>query len=362
MLREYINRKIRENEECTIELEGDIKKLQDQKKELEKHIKIIEDENNDGSEIFSPRNHREQNLDKLKHYREDMERVSQETEEKLCKLSEAKKKKSEYESMLKEAERNYQEEKERYSDISLQTEDQNQGVKTEKDQDEEREQKRQPEDEQTDADAGRQADEDSQAEDQSQSLQEEGNQADEGENQTDRRQIEYLEGESESIKEQESPQDGKLVSGEEKDSLTEIQNKEEQEIQPAYEGQESHPTDMDTKRIIQKSIEEIVKRIEVEKNPHSGQTKNSQEKYDTGQSRNRNFLERADKNNNLDEIEIKSGELIVLESERKKEKEFLEKVKKSIDLSYIYSGNRNKCRGELIKVKKMIEDYIASIE
>ena len=88
MLREYISKKIKESEDNVTELEGDIKKNQDKKRELEKLIKILEEENNDGSEIFSPRNHREQNLDKLRHYQEELENVSRETLEKANRLSE----------------------------------------------------------------------------------------------------------------------------------------------------------------------------------------------------------------------------------------------------------------------------------
>ena len=124
MLREYISRKIRENEELAMDLESDIKKLQARKKELEKLIRIIEDENNDGSEIFSPRNHREQNFDRLKQYQEDVENVSRETSEKIDRLSEAKKKGSEYKSMLEEAEKNHLEEDKKYSGLDDQIKEQ----------------------------------------------------------------------------------------------------------------------------------------------------------------------------------------------------------------------------------------------
>ena len=64
----------------------------------------------------------------------------------------------------------------------------------------------------------------------------------------------------------------------------------------------------------------------------------------------------------MNEIEVKSAELIVLESERRKEKDFLERVRESIELCYENSGRKNKCKNELRKVKRMIEEYISSIE
>ena len=124
MLREYINRKIRENEDIVMDMENDIKKLRSRKKELEKLIEVLEDENNDGSEIFSPRNHREENINKLNHYREDVEKIEQETEEKLDRLSRAKKKQKEYKSMLEEAEKNHLEEAQKYADIDYRAENQ----------------------------------------------------------------------------------------------------------------------------------------------------------------------------------------------------------------------------------------------
>lgn len=312
MLREYISRKIRENEELIIDLESDIKNGKNRKKELEKLIEILEDENNDGSEIFSPRNHREQNLDKLKHYQEDLKKISEEIEDKLNKLSEIKKKKSEYKSMLAEAEKNQRKDSEIEYTGQSETEQTEQAAENQNENHEE---------------GGKERTANEQAEDQTE--QKEGGQSN-GE-----------------IKQQ---SDKNLIQTKEKDS--------------EYEEQETAPDAMDTKIIIQKSIEDIVKRIE------SGEGQNlkkSEQKHETKQkNKNNDVFEKIQAENrmsrNLDGIEIKSGELIVLESERKKEKEFLEKIKKNLDLCFIYSGNRSKCRNELIKVKKMIESYISSIE
>ena len=383
MLREYISRKIQENEERGIELEGDIRRLQSRKKELEKHIEIIEDENNDGSEIFSPRNHREQNFDKLKHYREDIEKISQEIEEKLCKLSEARKKKSEYESMLEEAERNHLEEEKIYSDLDLQTKDQNQEAKAENSRDgEQQNQTTKAENsqngEQRDQERGTEKGE---IETSSEQQSVERLSDDQAETRISQRKDEQISGqaarldgqatepEREANEDQKKQQNSGLTK-EKEDETAEDQGKSEEryerrEEQPEYEEQETGRTDMDTKEIIQKSIEEIVRRIGKEESRNPDQIKGRRE-YTTGRSgrsgQTAGNIFGPGRDSNLDGIEIKSGELIVLESERRKEKEFLEKVKKGIDLSYVYSGNRNKCRGELIKIKRMIEDYISSIE
>ena len=129
---------------------------------------------------------------------------------------------------------------------------------------------------------------------------------------------------------------------------------------------------MDTKRIVWDSISRVVERIGTEKELQKiGQEKPGQAEksnfYDPEPLDESSILEQIetekdDDKKNLNEIEIKSGELIVLESERKKEKEFLEKVRESIDLCYGFAGSKNKCKNELRKVKRMIDDYIFSIE
>lgn len=61
-------------------------------------------------------------------------------------------------------------------------------------------------------------------------------------------------------------------------------------------------------------------------------------------------------------MEIKSGELIILESERKKERDFLEKVYIRVERSLaMLNGNKNMCKKELQQIKKMIYDYVQSI-
>lgn len=333
MLREYISRKIRENEELIIDLESDIKNGRNRKKELEKLIEILEDENNDGSEIFSPRNHREQNLDKLKHYREELKKISEEIEDRLNKLNETKKKRTEYKSMLAETERIHQEE-EKYENIESQ-------IKSSQSE------KEQPKTEQ-----------------QEHSHQEErpgDDKADSGHTEQQIQDRAEQEGDGQLNVEIEQQTDKNLIqSGEQAEELE-------------YEEEETVPNAMDTKIIIQKSIEEIVKRIEAEKDKKPEQQEQKREekppqKYETKQTNENNIFpgvqggSGTDNRGDLKNIEIKSAELIVLESERKKEKEFLEKVKKGLDLCFVYSGNRSKCRNELIKIKKMIENYIASIE
>ena len=65
---------------------------------------------------------------------------------------------------------------------------------------------------------------------------------------------------------------------------------------------------------------------------------------------------------NIHEIEVKSGELIVLESERRKEKEFLGSVYKKIESCLAsLNGDKNMCRNELRKIKKMIQEYVESL-
>lgn len=334
MLREYINGKIRGIEELTADLESDIKSSKDRKNELEKLIEILEDENNDGSEIFSPRNHREQNLDKLKQYQEELEKISKEIESKLDKLSETRKKRFEYKSMLAETEKIHQEET--YEDINNYQIKSSQSESTRAD-----EKAEQQEREQTGQDENRI--------EQKENRQEENR---ESENRPEKEEGEQLNAEIE-----------------EQALKNEIQDKDSGEQADEVENEElTVPNAMDTKIIIQKSIEGIVKRIEEEKSKNSEWQEQPEQKYEEKLPQ-KYEIERPDKNNtfrtardNLSEIEIKSAELIVLESERKKEREFLEKVKKSIDLCFIYAGNRAKCRNELIKVKRLIENYVSSIE
>ena len=313
MLREYISKKIKESEDNVTELEGDIKKNQDKKRELEKLIKILEEENNDGSEIFSPRNHREQNLDKLRHYQEELENVSRETLEKANRLSEVKKKKSEYESMLEEAERNHLEEDVKYSDIDEQ-------IKNEK-----------------------------QSRNREESLHD------------DR---------------QENKENSAELAEKDSDQSNEVQ----EDIEAEQNGDEAGSSRMDTKKILERSVAEIVKRIggeDIQEYERSGQLKTEKsefaENYDAEQP-NEDVsesieAEEDEAGNNvqkirdeIEKIEVKSAEVIVLESERKKERDFLEKVKAGIELCYENFGRKNKCKNELRKVKRMIEDYISSIE
>ena len=407
MLREYISRKIRENEELIIDLESDIKNGKSRKKELEKLIEILEDENNDGSEIFSPRNHREQNLDKLKHYQEDLKKISEEIEDKLNKLSETKKKRSEYKSMLAETEKIHQEE-EAYKDIDYQVKNNLSAEKKESEDlsDDRKTEQRLENDKSTDdtrqleqagteqhteqltenredqledsktsgyTEQGEIVQEEQQAETeinqrkdnegyagQSETEQMEQTAEDQNENHKERRKEGIADGQTEN---QTKQKEGGKSNGEIKQQSNKnlIQTKE-QDLE--YEEQEIVPSAMDTKIIIQKSIEDIVKRIESKEGQNFRQP---EQKHETKQkNKNNDIFEKIRTENrtgrNLDGIEIKSGELIVLESERKKEKEFLEKIKKNLDLCFIYSGNRSKCRNELIKVKKMIESYISSIE
>lgn len=62
------------------------------------------------------------------------------------------------------------------------------------------------------------------------------------------------------------------------------------------------------------------------------------------------------------EMEIKSEEVIILESERKKEREFLEQVYLKVERSLaLLNGNRNVCKKELQQVKRMIYDYVQKI-
>lgn len=359
MLREYISRKIRENEELIIDLESDIKNGRNRKKELEKLIEILEDENNDGSEIFSPRNHREQNLDKLKHYREELKKISEEIEDRLNKLNETKKKRTEYKSMLAETERIHQEE-EKYENIENQ-------IKSSQSE------KEQPKTEQ-------QAH--SQAEERPGDDKEVGGHIGQQTQGQEEQQVEEWPGDDKAASghTEQQTQDQTEQEGDEQLNVEIEQQTDKNLIQPEeqaeeleYEEEETVPNAMDTKIIIQKSIEEIVKRIEAEKDKKPEQQEQKREekppqKYETKQTNENNIFpgvqggSGTDNRGDLKNIEIKSAELIVLESERKKEKEFLEKVKKGLDLCFVYSGNRSKCRNELIKIKKMIENYIASIE
>ena len=366
MLREYISRKIRENEELVIDLESDIKNRRNRKKELEKLIKILEDENNDGSEIFSPRNHREQNLNKLKQYHIELEKILKEIEDKQDKLSETKKKRSEYKSMLAETEKIHQE-GEKYENVNYQIRDD----QSEKGQSEE--------DKTADEKMGQQVrDQTRKQPEEKKEIREPGQQMNQTESQSENK---NQENEVVQTEDKQAESRAEQKGGEQSDAeITQqpgkerIQTKEtdEQAEELEYEEPETVPNAMDTKVIIQKSIEEIVKRIEAEKGQDSGSSEQKYktefpQKYETKPANEENRFGKIQKENkagrnNLSEIEIKSAELIVLESERKKEKEFLEKVKKEIDLCFVYAGNRSKCRNELIKAKRLIESYISSIE
>ena len=68
------------------------------------------------------------------------------------------------------------------------------------------------------------------------------------------------------------------------------------------------------------------------------------------------------KHDNKIGMEIQSGEVIILESERKKEREFLTQLFLKIERSLaLLNGNRNLCKKEMQQAKKMIEDYVNSI-
>ncbi len=289
MLREYISGKIRENEELVMDLEGDIKKLKDRKKELEKLIQVIKDENNDGTEIFSPRNHRDQNMEKLNQYQGDIKKIEQEMEEKIGRLSEAEKKRSEYKSMLAEVDKSHSEEKTEYSKIDRQIKSQTEQPGS---QVEVGEEKVQPEETKTFEQI--------------------------------RQENDNLEREEEQSKEEQN----KAATEEESEHES-----DQQEQMKQNDGGNSSAQDSAIRQEIDDSIFEQV----------------------------RAGIERELGKVSLDGIEIKSAELIVLESERKKEKEFLEKVKKSVEFCFEYSGSKNKCKNELRKLKRMIEEYIFSL-
>lgn len=76
-------------------------------------------------------------------------------------------------------------------------------------------------------------------------------------------------------------------------------------------------------------------------------------------------LEEDDKTENHQNkmnMEIRSGEVIILESERKKEKDFLEQLYIKLERCLaLLNGNRNLCKKEMQQAKKMIEDYVESI-
>lgn len=350
MLREYIANKIREKEDIVIDLENDIKKLKREKKNISQLIKILEDENNDGSEIFSPRNHREQNINRLNHYHEEMDQVVSKIEDMFQRLENTKKKVSEYESMLKEAEMVSQESAQKYSNKEV-----NEIISGEDGQES-------PEKEISSA------------------VSPDSTQK-------------YSDGEVNEIIPGEDGQEGskkEINSAVSSDNTQEClkdeacnmaQNVNGIDKEEAKESSEG-PSDQELLRkgiSLRKSIEEGLMKKGLIKEYSENETapdteligKISEEKLykNVGISDKEDELELADERTDesgyaekVNNIEIKSGELIVLESERKKEKEFLSKVKKNIELCLSCTGSKNKCKNELKKIRKMIDDYVVSIE
>lgn len=94
----------------------------------------------------------------------------------------------------------------------------------------------------------------------------------------------------------------------------------------------------------------------------SDRIKNQVETADTGYTE----LEEDDTNeiNNEKKInmEIQSGEVIILERERRKEREFLEQLFLKLEHSLaLLNGNKNLCKKEMQQAKKMISDYVKTI-
>lgn len=257
MLKEYLNRKIDENEEKIKGLKCDIIQIQHRIEENENIVAVLKKETSSNAEIFSPRSHRIQNKEKLEQILNEIEKSREDLDNKNKLLEDCLQKQKEYGEMLTEAQK------------SVENNEDNRHIM--------------PQIHSVEL---------SEAEDRNVSR------------------------ETFSINQSEIERERALVGTRIAEGLRQFQSK-------------------------QTINEKMVEKEEPEKTIQ----------YQDGQLINDDL-----------NMEIKSGELIILESERKKEKEFLKEVYLKIERSLaLLNGNKNVCKKELQQVKKMIYEYVQSI-